>query len=386
MTRLLVRGARCLEGGRFGDARDLWLESGSIAPPAGAGAGAREIRLDGRFVLPALVNAHDVLDQSTLPPLGARPPYPSLYEWIRASERELERHASALAVPLADRLFLGGMRNLLAGTAAVLHHHADHRCLGRPDFPVRVQRRYGFAHAPGTTAALRRTYRSSDRRIPWIVRAAEGSDGALRSELDVLLAANVLRHNTVIAHGTALEPEDAVRLAAAGACLAWCPESDLRLYGRTAPLRAFRAAGVCVGLGSDGAATGARDLVSGLPVARHESGLDEAGLLDLATRGSAEVARLPLGGFEPGAPADLLATGSPDALLAGERAAVALLLVRGEAAYGERALMEAAGPVVPLTVDGQPRALAVAAGRRFASLLRRYPAAKAAAWLEGVAV
>jgi hypothetical protein len=98
------------------------------------------------------------------------------------------------------------------------------------------------------------------------------------------------------------------------------------------------------------------------------------------------VARLPLGGFEPGAPADLLATGSPSALLAGERAAVALLLVRGEAAYGERELMEAAGPVLQLTVDGQPRALAASAGRRFASLLRRYPAARAAAWLEGVAV
>ncbi len=386
MQRLVLRGARCLEGGSFGEARDLWLEGGSIGPPAPA-AGVPEIQLDGRFVLPALVNAYDVLDQSTLPPLGERPPYLSLYEWIRASEDELAGHASALAVPLADRLFLGGIRNLLAGAASVLHHHADHRSLGRPDFPVRVQRRYGFAHAPGTTTALRRTYRSTDRRIPWIVRAAEGSDGALRAELGVLAAANVLRQNTVIAHGTALEPEDGGMLAAAKACLAWCPESDLRLYGRTAPADALRAAGVCVGLGSDGAAAGARDLLSGLPVARRADSFEDAAVLDLATAGSAAVARLPLGGFRPGAAADLVATDSLAALLAGERPAVALLLVRGEAVYGEPGLMTGARqPVVPLTVDGQRRVLAAPLGRRFASLVRRHPAAGSAAWLAGVAV
>ena len=53
----------------------------------------------------------------------------------------------------------------------------------------------------------------------------------------MLAAANVLRQNTVIVHGTALAPEDAPRLAAARASVAWCPESDLRLYGRTAARR-----------------------------------------------------------------------------------------------------------------------------------------------------
>ena len=171
----------------------------------------------------------------------------------------------------------------MAGVGSVLHHHPDHRSLGREDFPIRVQRRYAFAHSPGLTRALRRTYRSSDRRVPWIVRAAEGRDPGLRQELDTLAAANVLRQNTVVARGTALEPQDAERLAAAKACLAWCPESDLRLYGRTPRISELRAHGVRVGLGSDSAAAGARDFLSSLAVARRESGLPDEALVDLAS-------------------------------------------------------------------------------------------------------
>jgi hypothetical protein len=289
-------------------------------------------------------------------------------------------------VPLADRLFLGGMRNLLAGAASVLHQHADHRSLARPEFPVRVQRRYGFAHSPGLTPALRRSYRSSDRRIPWIVRAAEGRDPALRAEIGALAAANVLRQNTVIARGTALEAEDAPALAAAGAGLAWSPEADLRQYGRTAPAADLARGGVRVGLGSDSAAAGARDLLSTLAAARVAGGFSDTALLELATRGSAAVARVPAGGFAPGEAADLLVTDSVAALLAGDRRAIALVVVRGEAVFGAPGLESAAERPVPVEVDGERRWLADRLAQRLGSLLRRHPCAREAGWLSRVAV
>jgi len=352
----------------------------------GSVAADAEVDLEGRFLLPALVNAHDVLDLSTLPPLGS-PPFASVYEWTRAAEEDLGGLAAALAVPLVDRLFLGGLRNLLAGVAAVLHHHPYHRSLAREDFPVRVQGRYAFAHSPGLTPSLRRTYRSSDRRIPWVVRAAEGRDPSLRSEIDALAAANVLRQNTVVVHGSALTAEDGPRLAAARTALVWCPESDRRLYGTTAPVAGLRAAGVRVGLGSDAPPAGARDALSNLAAARREGVLDDAALLDLATAGSAAVARLPVGGLEDGAPADLLALDSPERLLAGERPAVALLLVRGQAVLGEVAFLEAAATkAATFSVDGARRALAEPLARRLATVLRRHPAARGASWLSGVAL
>ncbi len=382
-TALTLRRARCLTDSGTARVRDVAIVAGRVRDGAPDSA-AVEIDLDGRWLLPAFVNAYDVLDLAPLPPLG-RPPYGSVYEWSRASASGLAR-ASPLAIPHVDRLFLGGMRNLLAGVASVLHHHPDHRSLGRAEFPVRVQRRYGFAHSPGLTPSLRRSYRTSDRRIPWLVRAAEGSDPSLRGELSVLATANVLRQNTVIAHGTALEPADAAQLAEARASLVWCPESDLRLYGRTPAIRAFRAAGVCVGLGSDGAPAGARDFLSNLAVARRRAALDETTILELASRESAAVARMPLGGTDEGAVADLLATGSLEQLLDGDRRAVSLLLVRGVAVFGEPPLMERAGPSLPITIDGECRALAREPGRRFATLLRRHPAAREARWLATVAL
>lgn len=385
MRSLLLRRARWLETDGHSSLRDLPVADGSITDAAAADA--VELDLEGRTCLPALVNAHDVLDLASLPPLGSRPPYASVYEWSRASETEMAGHADALAVPLVDRLFLGGLRNLLAGAASVLHHHPDHRSLGRPDFPVRVQRRYGFAHSPGLTPALRRTYRTTDRRVPWVVRVAEGADPALRAEVEALAVANVLRQNTVIAHGTVLLPQDGPRLAAARASLAWCPESDLRLYGRTAPAIALRDAGVRVGLGSDGAPAGARDLLSSIAVARAEARLDAPALVALATRGSAEVARLPVAEARAGSPADLLVTSSLEQLLAGERAAVALLLVRGRPVYGEPALMEAtAEKVVGFTLDGAARALSAELGERLRSLLRRHPALRRTSWLSTVRI
>jgi cytosine/adenosine deaminase-related metal-dependent hydrolase len=381
---LLLRGARTEPDGPL---LDVLVERGTVSRVAPAGElGPREMAadLEGRLVIPALVNGHDHLDASTFPPLG-RPPYASLYEWTAALENEADvRVRAALGVPLADRLFLGGLRNVLAGVAAVVHHGAHHRSLGE-GFPLQVLERYQFAQAPGLTAHLKRTYRSTDRRIPWFVHAAEGTDARSAAEVALLSEQNLVRQNTVIIHGIALSEADAARLAQRNACVVWCPESERRRYGATTPVRMLRAAGVRVGLGSDSALSGARDALSNLAAARREGALSDAELLEMAGAGTAAVARLPAGAVVAGAPADLLAVDSIDALLEGRRAAVALLVVAGEAVYGLEAIL---GPLSPRTaavrVDGQPRALVGPIARRAGSLLGAHPALRALPWMEGI--
>jgi cytosine/adenosine deaminase-related metal-dependent hydrolase len=273
--------------------------------------GKDEVDLGGRILLPGLVNAHDHLDLSTFPPLG-RPPYPSAYAWAADVEGTSDQAAAmaALAVPLPDRLFLGGLRNLLSGATAVAHHGPNHRALARRDFPVRVLAKYEFAHSPGFTPALRRSYRTTDRRIPWLIHAGEGTDARSRGEVQALVDANVLRQNTVLIHAIALGAGDPERIAAAKACVVWCPQSNRRLYGATADVPGLRAAGVRIGLGSDSPMSGARDALSNLAVARSERMVTDGELVDMATSGSAEVARLPGGRTEPGQPADLVAVDS----------------------------------------------------------------------------
>lgn len=387
---LLLRRARWLEAEGFGTDRDILLAGGRAT--GGERSDARwTIDLEGRFVLPAFVNAHDVLDLASLPPLGRRAPYSTLYDWVGDVEEETREHGEALAIPLVDRLFLGAMRNLLAGVGSVLHHHPDHRSLGRADFPVRVQRRYGFAHSPRLTPALRRTYRTSDRRVPWLVRAAEGADPRLREEIAALAEANVLRQNTVLVRGTALAAEDAGDLARARACLVWSPECDARQYGRTAAAAALRAAGVRIGIGSDAAPAGARDFLSTLAAASRLVGLDAVAMLRWATVSSAEVARLSCGGIAPGEPVDLLVTSSVERLLQGDRRAIDLLLLRGHPVLGLADLLERADQShgaraawVPARIDAEPRLVDAHLGRRLTALVRRYPVLRCTSWLAGV--
>jgi amidohydrolase family protein len=377
---LVLRNARVL--GSEG-ARDVAVAKGRIV--AVDGASGPSVDLEGRLLVPGLVNALDVLDLSVFPPLG-EPPFESLYDWAASAEATAQPGVrAALAVPLPDRLFLGGLRNLLAGATAVVHHHPYHRSLAQDDFPVRVLARYQFADSPGRTARLRSTYRSTDRRIPWLVRAAEGTDDRARSELDALAAANVLRQNTVILHGTGLRPEDAPRLAAARASVVWCPEADRRLYRATAPVAALREAGVRVGLGSDSPAAGSRDALSTLAAARRECGFEGEDVLDLATRASAEVARLPRGGVEPGEVADLVVIDDLDRFLDGDRRSIALVVAGGRPLYGEARLLEAVQPRSrDFTVEGERRRLADPHGSRLRALLRAHPNVSAVTWLSGV--
>jgi cytosine/adenosine deaminase-related metal-dependent hydrolase len=344
------------------------------------------VNAEDRVLMPGLLNGHDHLDFSTFPPLG-RPPYANLYEWARAVDAGAGDPAAAagLAVPLVDRLFLGGLRNLLSGVTAVAHHNPFHRSLARPDFPVRVLRKYAFAHSPGLTPHLRKTYRTTDRRIPWMIHAGEGTDETARGELGRLVDENVLRQNTVVIHGIAFGAQEARRMAAARAALVWCPESNRALYGATADVRCFLEAGVKVGLGSDSPASGGRDPLSNLARARREGIADDEALLRLITAGTAEAARLPVGGLGVGDAADLLAVGSREALLAGDRRAVALVVVGGRRVYGEPALMEGMGvTAMPLIVDGAERRIEPELGRRAAGILKRHPALRRVPWLTDV--
>jgi cytosine/adenosine deaminase-related metal-dependent hydrolase len=301
------------------------------------------------------------------------------------SGRDDRAVAAALAVPLPDRLFLGGLRNLLAGATAVAHHGPFHRALARPDFPVRVLARYQFAHSPGLTPALRRTYRTTDRRIPWFVHAGEGTDDRCRGELRALEQANVLRQNTVLIHAIALGDGDAQRIAAAKACVVWCPEANRHLYGATADVAALRAAGVRIGLGSDSPVSGARDPLSNLAAARAERILADDDLVEMATSGSAEVARLAAGGTEAGRPADLVVIDSMEAWLAGDRRTLALVMVAGRPLYGHTPLLDALGVHWrPITVDGVARGLEAELARRASGLVRAHPALAAAGWLGGL--
>jgi cytosine/adenosine deaminase-related metal-dependent hydrolase len=345
-------------------ARGRIAELGGRARPRDGDA---RLDLAGALVLPGLVNAHDHLELNNFAPVKYREVYASSYQWaddIRPRLGNDPALVTSRAVPLADRLFLGGLKNLLAGTTSVAHHNPLHRPLRGRRFPVKVVRRYGWAHSLGLEPESARSYRRTPRRHPWIIHLAEGTDAVAAGELAALDAAGALGSNTVLVHGVGLSEPDRRRALAAGAALVWCPSSNRFLLGATARVADFAAARR-LALGTDSRVTGARDLLDELARARAEEQVDVHALLRAVTIDGARILALGSAGrLSPGAPGDLLilpppAPGDPaDGLGRLRRADLRAVLVDGRVRVADRDFDPLLPGAVPVVLDGRSKILA----------------------------
>jgi cytosine/adenosine deaminase-related metal-dependent hydrolase len=310
------------------------------------------VDLGGAVVLPGLVNAHDHLELNHYGRLKCRERYENASAWIGDLRPRLSADPAIRerrAYPLTERVFIGGLKNLLSGVTTVAHHNPFYPELRRT-MPVRVVRRYGWAHSfhherqpagargePGGDVAAR--FRATPPEVPFFVHLAEGVDDDAGGELARLDALGCLQPNTVIVHGVAIGGSGWDRTAAAGAGLVWCPASNLFLFGRTATVRALldAADGAArrVAIGTDSRVTGSRDLLDELRVAREAMPVSAAELLAMVTTNAAALLRQPRAGrLAVGGPADLLVLPSSglnpaDALLDANRRDVRLVTIDG---------------------------------------------------------
>ena len=143
--------------------------------------------------------------------------------------------------------------------------------------------------------------------------AQRASHGSVPALLD---SVGLLDGRVLAAHAIQLSDDDVALLAARGTAVAHCPGSNAKLAAGVARVTALRRAGVRVGLGTDGPASGddldvwAQARLAGL-LARVTSGdaaaLTAGELLLMATRdGAAAIGRDDIGALEPGRWADLV--------------------------------------------------------------------------------
>lgn len=136
--------------------------------------------------------------------------------------------------------------------------------------------------------------------------------------LERLDRVGLLNERLIAVHAVHLLPAEIDWLAARGASVAHCPASNLKLASGFAPVAALRAAGVNLGLGSDGAASNDRlDLLAetrlaallAKAVAGDAAALPAAEALEAATLGGARALGLAerIGSIEVGKEADLIA-------------------------------------------------------------------------------
>lgn len=331
----------------------------------GSPARASDLGLDlgGARLLPGLVNAHDHLQLNAgLPRLKFRDGYRNASEWIADVAPRLSTDVRLLehrAAPRAQRLFIGGLKNLLAGTTTVAHHDPRDPVLDDVDFPVAVPEPGGWSHSLALDGeeAVHESRQAVQAGWPWIIHAAEGVDAMAALEFDRLEALGCIAPGTLLVHGLGLSAQQQRRLAQAGAGLVWCPGSNLHLFGRTlSPDWLFSQGRLA--LGSDSRISGGRDLLTELALARALTGWRHERLEAWVTEGAARLLGLnDRGRLDAGLRADVIALPPGLPLAAATRADLRLVVVGGQPLYADADLGEALG-MVPVRVDGRPKALA----------------------------
>jgi hypothetical protein len=219
-----------------------------------------DIDLSGLSVLPGLVNAHDHLEFALFPKLGHRT-YANASEWAtdiyRPQESPVREH---LSVPKEVRLLWGGLRNLLAGVTLVCHHNPWHRIFDQ-GFPVRVLKRFRWAHSLVFSADLRERIATADRTLPFFVHLGEGTDRSSAEEIFELDRLGGLHERTVLIHAVGLDDAGWELVRKSGASVVWCPRSNLFTLGRTLDPAQLAAIGVPFALGTDSPLTAGGDLL-----------------------------------------------------------------------------------------------------------------------------
>ncbi|MFO7320576.1 MAG: amidohydrolase family protein [Chloroflexota bacterium] len=354
---LHIRNALVLQpSGEGFTRRDLFVASRF---QSGAGADALRLDLDGYMVLPGLINAHDHLELNHFPRTKFREYYDNAHQWGDDVNARLnsEPFRTLRAFPLKDRLFIGGLKNLLAGATTVAHHNPPHKLLFHSGFPVHVVRRYGWAHSLhfSTADEIRASYAATPPDAPWMIHLAEGTDAVARSEYTRLKALGCAGPNTVLVHGVSITPEPDLP------GLVWCPSSNLFLLGQTLDTTQIDAFPL-VALGSDSRLTADGDLLDELRCADRVSGLSAERLLRMVTTDAARLLRLTnVGRLTSGAQADFIIVrandDSPREATTLRRSDLALVVKDGVPQVGDPEIMARFPglPAVPARLDGAPK-------------------------------
>lgn len=184
-----------------------------------------------------------------------------------------------------------------------------------------------FCHSPYTCSPetlQRAKAMAQDRGTLFFLHLAETNDEVRQIQENYgvtpirhLQRLGLLDPATICVHTVWLEPEEILILAAHGAGVSHCPESNMKLASGIAPIPAMIDAGITVGLGTDGCASNndldlfrEMDTCAKLHKVKHLDAtiLPARQVLHLATLGSARLLGLDsqIGSLAPGKRADLI--------------------------------------------------------------------------------
>src|SRR6185436_1198219 len=196
------------------------------------------------------------------------------------------------------------------------------RWAGDPLVVAAVAPHSTYLGAPATLKAARAL--ADKYGAPLLIHLSESNDEQAqvkerygKTPTEQLRDLGFLRKGVLGAHGVWLSPADRQILVAAGAGVAHCPQSNMKLASGAAPVREMLAEGVRLGLGTDGAASNNdldmfEEMLTASLLAKvstqDPTAVPAAAVLEMATLGGARALGMEdrLGSLEPGKRADLI--------------------------------------------------------------------------------
>jgi 5-methylthioadenosine/S-adenosylhomocysteine deaminase len=326
----------------------------AIGPEVTPEPGDETIDADGAHLAPPLVNGHTHAAMTLFRGSGGDLP---LMPWLEEKIWPVEAKLSEEDVYWGARLACAEMLHSGATRFWDMYWHAEataravsdagiRATIGAPLFDLGgspeqlremahrgLEALAGFGPEIAPALAPHAIYTVSEESLRWIGELSAERDlpvqihlSETEAEVQDCLAAHgarpafyldrlgLLSERTVLAHGVWLDPEELALIAERGATVVSNPVANMKLaVGGVFPYPAARAAGVAVGLGTDGAGSNdSLDLLADLKtfalVQKHAAAdptaIDAAEAWTVATGGAA--ARLGATRLEPGEPADFL--------------------------------------------------------------------------------
>jgi len=178
---------------------------------------------------PGLVNSHDHLEFNLFPLLINRQ-YPDYQSWGADIHQHHKQVIDRMqAVPLHLRIKWGILKNLMNGFTNIVHHGTEHDMIRQIPYPVFLN--YRFIHSPGTEPWWRMKLNLPDFKDV-MIHLGEGTHKKSAQEIRSVLNWNLLSKALIAIHAIQMTSEQSAKFKA----VVWCPESNMNLYGITAPV------------------------------------------------------------------------------------------------------------------------------------------------------
>jgi 5-methylthioadenosine/S-adenosylhomocysteine deaminase len=336
------------------------------------------------FIYPGLIDLHNHITWNFLPHWKAGETFNNRYEWqvrnaylvalkgphdqfVAPSPRSSSQEDLA-----CDANRYGEVKAIIGGATSVADSLGADDCVKEL---VRNLDSYSGLYPPGTSEKLWNkvfplelsndevrdiNQGLADSHHALVAHLAEGKqrDASSAREFVMFKARGFLRDGVSIIHGVALSPSDFKEMASNRVGLIWSPRSNIEMYGETTNVRTAKASGVKIALAPDWSPTGSDGVLEELTYAaawnsaQNPRVFTEAELVKMVTIYPAELAKLDdkIGSLAPQHFADLLVVRSDmhdpyRALLSASPTDVRLVVIGGNAIYGDEDLMHSLAPL-----------------------------------------